>query len=74
MKYPFLTSYKNKSCIKLNSSLYDKELISQAKDAEPETVISINKIKDYYLVEFRPDAEEDYFDFLNFLISSKRNQ
>tara|TARA_B100000315_G_C14419201_1_gene514719 strand:- start:362 stop:586 length:225 start_codon:yes stop_codon:yes gene_type:complete len=74
MKYPFLTSYKNKLYVKLNKSLYDEKAIQQAKQDEPQTVISVNRVKDYYLVELNPDSEDDYFDFLNFLISYNRNQ
>jgi len=71
--YPFLRKYNNKLFIKLHKDLYKKDTIEAAKKEEPDTVMSVRGIKNYYLVELHADSQRDYLSFLNYLIYAERH-
>tara|TARA_B100000315_G_C14550947_1_gene575771 strand:- start:486 stop:710 length:225 start_codon:yes stop_codon:yes gene_type:complete len=74
MTQPFLKRHKGKSCITLHKSLYPKRVIEEIRDQEPQTLLSIKTNNNYYFIEFKAKTEEEYLDFLNYLIYCRRDK
>ena len=68
---PFLKKRKNKALLKLHKDLYPAELLDKIKNLDTSSIVSTVEHNSYFLVELNIDVEEDYLDFLNYLIYHK---
>ncbi len=72
MIWPFIKKERNQILVRLNSKLYSKELIENLCKQAKDNISSVKLEKGYHLVELRTASQEDYLDFLNYLIFLQR--
>lgn len=70
---PFIKKENNRILIRLNGELYSKGLIANLCKQAKDNISSVRSENGYHLVELKAASQEDYLDFLNYLIFLQRN-